>query len=69
MNTLFDVTGIKNRLLDGSENVKRCIENQIDYDDVFKRIENVRKMSYNYLKFSIEDEIAALSLPSIAENC
>lgn len=47
--TLLKFTGLENRLLSGTEDVKKCINDQIDFSFVLSRVAERRKMSMNYL--------------------
>lgn len=56
LDTLFEITGIKNRLMSGSEDVSECLKIYTDYDLVQKRLEKVRQESYRYLELALKDE-------------
>ncbi len=47
--TLLKFTGLENRLLDGTEDLARCINDQIDYSVVLVRVAEKRKESMDYL--------------------
>lgn len=55
LDTLFNLTGIKGRLMEGDEDITKCVNSQIDFEKVHKRLENARNESYEYLKNSIEN--------------
>jgi len=56
LDTLFHITGIKDRILTGNEEISKCINISTDFDMVHKRIEFVREKSYEYLRAALEDE-------------
>ena len=56
LDTLFGLAGISGRILRGDENVKKCLDMKIDYDEVHKNIEKIRSSSYVYLKTALNDE-------------
>lgn len=47
--TLLKFTGLENRLLDGTEDFSRCINDQIDYSVVLARVAGRRKESMDFL--------------------
>lgn len=57
LDTLFAMTGISGRMMNGSENVKDCMHMSIDYDAVYKKLEKVKQKSYDYLTAALQDEI------------
>ena len=56
LDTLFYLTNIQERLVTGNEDIKDCLRIKTDFDAVMKRIEFIRKNSYDYLKKSLIDE-------------
>lgn len=56
MDTLFNMVGIKDRLLAGNEEITECLKIYTDYNIVDKKIDNVRKKSYEYLRTALEDQ-------------
>lgn len=56
LDTLFNLTGIKGRLLNGEEKIADCININTDFDSVHKNLEKVREKSYEYLRVALEDE-------------
>ena len=50
IDNLFDQLGIEGRLLNGDEDVKKCVQITTDYDLVDKNLEKVREYSYEYLR-------------------
>lgn len=49
LDTLFNMTGIVDRVLEGNENIKECINLEIDYEEVHSRLKQVREKSLEYL--------------------
>ena len=47
--TLLKFTGLENRMLDGDENVNKCLAETIDYEDVLDRVALRRKESMDFL--------------------
>lgn len=47
--TLLDFTGLSNRMLRGTEDVSKCIADEINFKDVLERVDEKRKMSMEYL--------------------
>lgn len=47
--TLLKFTGLERRMLDGTENVEKCIADEIDFSDVLDRVAQRRKESMDYL--------------------
>lgn len=47
--TLLKFTGLEHRILDGSEDVEKCLAETIDYDDVLMKVARRRKESMDYL--------------------
>lgn len=47
--TLLDFTGLNRRMLDGTENVDKCIADEIDYTDVLSKVAQRRKESMEYI--------------------
>lgn len=56
LDTLFNLTGIINRLLEGDENIREVLDINTDYEIVNKRIQICREESYQYLKRALEDK-------------
>lgn len=56
MDTLFRLTGITGRMVTGDERISDCLAIHTDFDEVHRKLENVRKKSYQYLKAALEDE-------------
>lgn len=55
LDTLFDLTGIRGRMLDGNENIQDCLNMKLDYEEVHKKLAAVREKSYIYLEKSLSD--------------
>ena len=55
LETLFDLTGIRGRMLDGNENIQDCLNMKLDYEEVHKKLAAVREESYIYLEKSLSD--------------
>lgn len=56
LDTLFNLAGVKDRILTGDENIGECLSRSIDYKSVQKNLENIRTKSYEYLKDALADE-------------
>lgn len=56
LDTLFRVTGISGRIMDGSEDIQKCINIPIDYNVISKKMTDVRKESLDYLIVALRDE-------------
>lgn len=56
LDTLFELTGIKNRLLTGNEEIEDCLKLETNYTEVHNMLKNVREKSYDYLKKSLENQ-------------
>lgn len=48
--TLLNFTGLESRMLNGEEDVTKCIEDRIDFRDVLARVSNRREESMAFLK-------------------
>ncbi len=53
IDTLFELTGIKNRLIKGDEDIEECMNIVSDYENINKKIERIRAQSLIYLKNAI----------------
>lgn len=58
IDSLFHVLGISECLLSGDEAISDCLRLMIDYREVHKRIDVLRKKSLEYLLISLRDEKA-----------
>lgn len=54
--TLFETTGISNRIKVGNEDINECLSQVIDYELVHNRLEQMRKHSLHYLQESLADK-------------
>ncbi|MCD8237984.1 MAG: polysaccharide pyruvyl transferase family protein [Clostridiales bacterium] len=55
LDTLFNMVGINGRIMNGSEDIEKCLEMKIDFEAVHKRLEKVREESYSYLTNALKD--------------
>ena len=53
--TLLRFTGLKSRMLNGSEDVTKCINDDINYTEVLKRVEQKREESLSFLRDALTD--------------
>lgn len=56
LDTLFHMTGITGRIMNGDEDISRCLSGQIDFDVVHEKLSDVREVSYSYLLKALMDE-------------
>lgn len=56
LETLFNMTGIKGRLLTGNEKIENCLKIETDYNEVHQKIDDIRKQSFKYLLAALKDE-------------
>lgn len=56
LDTLFSLTDITGRLLNGNENIKKALAVKTNYEFVYAHLKKSRKMSYQYLLDSLEDK-------------
>lgn len=56
LDTLFNLTGIEGRLMNGDENIEQCIAMEIDFDTAQAKLAALRKESYDYLQDALLDE-------------
>ena len=56
LDMLFKMTGIKDRIFQGNEDVLKCLNMKIDYDMVHQKLKKFRKDSFDYLSRAIKDE-------------
>lgn len=57
LDTLLKITGIKNRLMKGDEDISDCLKNGIDFDAVHENLKLIREEAYKYLKTALEDNM------------
>ena len=55
LDTLFKLVGISGRIMNGDEDIERCLSMKIDFDAAHKKLENVRSNSYDYLVNALKD--------------
>ena len=55
IDTLFKLSGIDGRIMDGNEDIYDILQIPIDYTIVHDRLNKLREMSYAYLSAAIED--------------
>ena len=56
LDTLFKITGINGRLLNGDESISKCLKIETDFDIAHKNLEELRRTSFDYLLASLRDE-------------
>lgn len=56
LDTLFNLAGIKGRLLTGNEKIKDCLQIKTDFDEAHRKLAEVRQQSYEYLRNALRDE-------------
>lgn len=56
LDTLFNITGIKGRLVTGNENISDCLKIDTDFEVVHRHLEDIREESYCYLRAALNDE-------------
>jgi len=56
LDTLFKMTGITSRIMNGDEDITVCLRQNIDYGAVHKQLKKVREESYRYLIAALADE-------------
>lgn len=56
LDTLFNLAGVKGRVLNGDEEIQKCLDMNIDYEKVHKNLEKIREESYQYLITALKDE-------------
>ena len=56
LDTLFKLAGIQGRIFNGGENIKKCLEMKIDYEEVCRNLQKIREDSYDYLIIALNDE-------------
>lgn len=54
LTTLFDWTGLKNRILDGNENIDESLLKQLDYSGVKERLDKNRMISMSFLSDALK---------------
>jgi len=56
LDTLFNLVGISGRIMNGDENIEKCLSMKIDFDAAHKKLENVRSDSYVYLVNALNND-------------
>lgn len=56
LDTLFNLAGITGRVLEGYEDIQKCLDMQIDYEEVHQNLAKIREESYQYLITALEDK-------------
>lgn len=56
LDSLFNMVGIHNRMMNGDESIESCLEIKTDFEEVNKSIEKIRKKSLEYLRIALNDE-------------
>ena len=56
LDTLFNLSGIKGRLLTGNEKIEDCLKIKTDFDAAHSKLAEVRQQSYKYLRNALRDE-------------
>lgn len=56
LDTLFNLAGIKGRLLTGNEKIGDCLKIKTDFDAAHRKLAEVRQQSYEYLRNALRDE-------------
>lgn len=56
LDTLFNMLGIKGRLLTGTENISECLKIDTDFERVHKKLDKIRQKSYEYLRVALKNE-------------
>jgi len=56
LDTLFRLAGVTGRVLEGTENIQKCLCMEIDYDHVHMNLAKIREKSYQYLQRALKDK-------------
>lgn len=56
LDTLFRLAGVSGRILEGTEDVQKCLSMEIDYNSVHQNFAKIREESYQYLQKALEDK-------------
>lgn len=56
LDTLFKLAGVEERILNGDEEIQRCLSMEINYAAVYEKLASVRAASYQYLEAALKDE-------------
>ena len=52
---LLNIVNLPERILEGHESIQSCLDMKIDYDSVNVKLDNIRQISFNYLKKALAD--------------
>lgn len=55
LDTLFYLAGVFGRVLEGNEDIKKCLELPIDYAEVHENLGKIREQSFQYLTDALND--------------
>ena len=53
---MFRLAGVSGRILEGTEDIQKCLSMEIDYDRVHQNFAKIREESYQYLQNALEDK-------------
>lgn len=56
LDTLFNLAGVNGRVLEGNEDISKCLAMEIDYKTVHRNLEKIREDSYAFLRTSLKNE-------------
>ena len=56
LDTLFRIAGVSERILEGTEDIQKCLYMEIDYNSVHQNFAKIREESYQYLQKALEDK-------------
>lgn len=56
LDTLFRLAGVSERILEGAEDIQKCLYMEIDYNSVHQNFAKIREESYQYLQKALEDK-------------
>jgi hypothetical protein len=56
LDTLFRLAGVSERILEGTEDIQKCLYMEIDYNSVHQNFAKIREESYQYLQKALEDK-------------
>lgn len=56
LDTLFRLAGVSGRILEGTEDIQKCLSMEINYDGVHQNFAKIREESYQYLQKALEDK-------------
>lgn len=53
---MFRLAGVSGRILEGTEDIQKCLSMEINYDGVHQNFAKIREESYQYLQKALEDK-------------